>query len=758
MKLLYFYFDFTRNGTNPEGYRGYKTCELNFGTAFRYHMEPPTQNRHTHLLTRNERPEWEKIEPGFWGNERIYNVSALVGDNGSGKSMLIHEMIRCLMTSFHEHLTFEKLEEPQYPFVFVIEDVNSKLYLVNFSIVPEVYNFPKEWKHISLPINQENESAIKLNWGLDPPKPRKEYGVLRQCKMIYFSNAITMADKTQNNYWNYFEITNSSGYSLNSQYISPMYDCSLITDMSEAIKISKAGMNTIDEHLNTYFNFRSYQEARYVFDRNQRKILLELRDKHQLPVPLPKLLKLSIISPFRINEIVYSQGVFKQKDSIFNYYNNNYFDSNSLRLVAVLSMNCVLAYCAIAKKLFFEDIWSNFIKGNTSLQKGTFFSRLLACCIDTNQEWPSDYFKTCQSYIHFLWRNVELIDRFFIFNSVDLSKTDSITAEIPLGDIIDTRLEEFMIRFINLTRAVSKYQYFVIYNWGLSSGESNLLHLFTKLRYALTGNIFDKENNVEGITEQSPSETQYIKREEKLLTTTDNMTLHDCDSVILFIDEADLTYHPEWQRQFISIITEFLPQIYTDPYYDGSGSGCKEIQIILSTHSPLILGDFPSASVTYLRKHENGTNQIDDCRQLTTFGENLYTILRDSFYLKNGAVGEFARRKIEQVLKDTSGIRQEAKKENAFQNWTDKEFQHALSCLDAHEKKTVRYLAHGIIRSKLEEEISHCRRILHGRHNTDLPQSMQDADYLARIRQLEREKELLEGRINTLNRKMEASE
>lgn len=50
-----------------------------------------------------------------------------------------------------------------------------------------------------------------------------------------------------------------------------------------------------------------------------------------------------------------------------------------------------------------------------------------------------------------------------------------------------------MIRFINLTRAVSKYQYFVIYNWGLSSGESNLLHLFTKLRYALSGNIFDKD-------------------------------------------------------------------------------------------------------------------------------------------------------------------------------------------------------------------------------------------------------------------------
>ena len=112
MKLLYFHFDFTQNGANPEGYRGFKICELNFRTKSQYHMEPPTQARPTYLLTQEERPEGGRIVPGFWGDERIYNVSALVGDNGSGKSMLIHEMIRCLMTSFHEHMAFEKLEEP----------------------------------------------------------------------------------------------------------------------------------------------------------------------------------------------------------------------------------------------------------------------------------------------------------------------------------------------------------------------------------------------------------------------------------------------------------------------------------------------------------------------------------------------------------------------------------------------------------------------------------------------------------------------
>ncbi len=758
MKLLYFYFDFTQNGSNPDGYRGYTTCELNFGTESRYHMEPPTQDRQNFLLTQEEQPDHEKIASGFWGDKRIYNISALVGDNGSGKSMLIHEMIRCLMTSFHKRMTFEKLEDPEYPFVFITESANNELYLVNSHISPDVSGFTKEWKRISLPIVPNSGRAITLNWGLTPPKPRKEYGVLRQSKMIYFSNAITLADKHQNDYWNYYDVTYSNGYTTNSQYISPMYDCSLVTDMSEAIKTSKSELNTLDGYLSTYFNFRSYQEARYVFDRNQRKILLELRDTYQLPVPLPKSLKLSIINPFQTNKSDYSKAETHDINTLLKDCPDNYFRSNTEKIAAALSLNCVQAYYASKEKQPFDAVWREYIADAESSENGGFFSNLLAYCSKKFHDKASDYLKICQNYIHFIWSNTALIDSFFKFISSSLTETDRIIVEIPLGDIIDARLEEFMIRFINLTRAVSKHQYFVVYNWGLSSGESNLLHMFTKLRYALSGNIFDKEQYEDIITEDSSTNATQSKREEKLLTTTDNQTMHDCDSVILFIDEADLTYHPEWQRQFISIITEFLPRLYTDPYYAGSGSGCKEIQVILSTHSPLMLGDFPSASVTYLRKHENGATQIDNGRQIITFGENLYTILRDSFYLKNGTIGEFARKKIDLVLRDTAKIREEAQKENSFQNWTDESFNDKLNRLDSHEKQTVQYLAHGIIRSKLEEEINHCRRILRSVNNSAPPETVQEKDYQVRIHQLAREKDILEQKINALKQKLEASE
>ena len=39
MRLLYLYLDFTKDGSRPEGYRGYRQCELNFGTRDVYTLE-----------------------------------------------------------------------------------------------------------------------------------------------------------------------------------------------------------------------------------------------------------------------------------------------------------------------------------------------------------------------------------------------------------------------------------------------------------------------------------------------------------------------------------------------------------------------------------------------------------------------------------------------------------------------------------------------------------------------------------------------
>lgn len=757
MKLLYFYFDFTQDGAVPEGYRGYTTCELNFGREFQYHLESSNADNRVYLFVQNERCSGEKIEPGFWGDNRIYNISALVGNNGAGKSMLIHEMIRCMMCSFHERIAFENLEEPPYPFAFFVEDEDGSRSLVYSRM--NIISANPECDLALLPLNLNRAKQRFFNCGLDPQKPRKEYGILRKTKMIYFSNAITSSDKTQYDYWNYFESSTYGDYKVNTQYFSPLYDCSLIADMSEAVKISHAKVDTLANHLDTYFNFKSYQEVRYVFDRNQRQILLELRSKHHLPIPFPKQIRLTVLDPFHIADIDQDAHTMGQKEYIFTFYNNRIFDSNSQRLAASLSLNCLLEYCSCSKMSFIHDFCKTF-SWDRRQRCNILFKEIINQFEKTREFIPEkEHYILCKKFVFFLWNNIQVIETFFEIEVADLGEHSSITANIQLGDTIDPCLEEFMIRFVNFGRAVSKHHYFIIYNWGLSSGEGNLLHMFTKLRYVLGGNSYDKEDlqlSPEKITSNNYELT--CRREEKLLTTTDCKTTHDCDSVILFFDEADLTYHPEWQRLFISIITEFLPKVFPNPYYTDSGSGCKSFQVILSTHSPLLLGDFPSASITYLRKQNDGENQADQSVQLATFGENLYTILRDGFYLQNGTIGEFARRKIQKALDDTSRIQRYANQQSAFHGWTAENFDREFICLETHEKQTVQYLAKGIIREKLQEEIDNCRRILCEAGQRPLPEYLRNRDMIARVHQLEREKSLLEERIRALIVKEEASE
>ena len=158
---------------------------------------------------------------------------------------------------------------------------------------------------------------------------------------------------------------------------------------------------------------------------------------------------------------------------------------------------------------------------------------------------------------------------------------------------------------------------------------------------------------------------------------------------------------------FVAVLAEYLPRLYRNPYYEGTDRGCRDIQIILTTHSPLMLGDFPSSAVLYLKKNAVGCVTVECSSTLQPFGQNLYTILKDGFYLRNGTIGGLAQKKIKQVLADIQHIRemQEEKREKGL-CMDDSQIEEWKALLEDHQKKTVKYISEGILRSKLEEEIS----------------------------------------------------
>jgi hypothetical protein len=133
------------------------------------------------------------------------------------------------------------------------------------------------------------------------------------------------------------------------------------------------------------------------------------------------------------------------------------------------------------------------------------------------------------------------------------------------------------------------------------------------------------------------------KYDRNLFDITD--TVLDNSSAILFIDEGELYYHPEWQRTYISTLIELV-----DKYIKYKNI---TLQIVITSNSPFIISDLPSENVMFL---PDGLQE----KEVLTFGSNIHTLLRNGFFMEN-TIGEFAKNKINNVimfLKEKSQMRE----------------------------------------------------------------------------------------------------
>ena len=678
MRLLYLYLDFTQNGKKPDGYRGHKQCELNFSTEYIYTMERASETEAYFCLKCSTRKENDKIERGFWGDERIYNISAIVGENGTGKSSLMHTIIRALVALYAR--TPQSLS---FDFICLMQDTDGKTYLIYSRWGVEIDTPDFECKKISY---SNGDSSLYL---------------LGKSKLIYFSNTISMSDLKQ--CYALHDGNEDGGIAVyDTLYLHPLYDCSLVANMILAQEVSNIDSNkrSLEDQLYTYFTFESYQQARYLFDRNQRNILLQMR-KDGYPVPFPRELMLRVHPAVErlkkvekeIEERYLTEGFtnwYRQYKIFSKQANNTYL------LLAELSLNCVVNFLMMASRTLGYGSIVMVTLPETFTKPQDYIQILDFVVANQSNRRLQNYYTSCRKYIEFLWNNVEHIRTYWMYYK-------NYICHIPLGEKLDPVLQELMIRFVDLNREISGNDYFVTYHWGLSSGESILLRVFTKLRYLMRGNCYDDERT-ELITAESAQCAMLAERQDHIINSFGSSKEWDCDSVILFLDEADLSLHPEWQRMFVATLAEFLPQLYQNPDYPGTDSGCRDIQIILTTHSPLMLGDFPSASVLYLKKDKDGYVTVESNSALQPFGQNLYTLLKDGFYLQNGTIGALAQKKIKSVLEDIQEIKELAqdssmdRAERELDIWEDR--------LKMHRQKTLRYLPEGIMRNKLEEEIA----------------------------------------------------
>lgn len=119
-----------------------------------------------------------------------------------------------------------------------------------------------------------------------------------------------------------------------------------------------------------------------------------------------------------------------------------------------------------------------------------------------------------------------------------------------------------------------------------------------------------------------------------------NSTLHDVSiekehlsflkyhHVCMLMDEVELYYHPDLQRKFVKLLLDSITSVPLDNIYD--------INITLVTHSPFVLSDIPQSNILCLQKGES------ESRQGQTFGANIVDLLNESFFLQ-GTIGDIAQ-------------------------------------------------------------------------------------------------------------------
>ncbi len=187
------------------------------------------------------------------------------------------------------------------------------------------------------------------------------------------------------------------------------------------------------------------------------------------------------------------------------------------------------------------------------------------------------------------------------------------------GTFQSNKLEKFLEDFFNAykdiavqaTMAVDNPVY-LAFEWkGFSSGELSMLNLYS-IFHSL------KKRNLEH------------------------------DFLLILIDEGETYFHPQWQKQYIKSLVDFLPKIYPD----------KKIQIILTSNSPFVASDLPDTNIIFLEKDPQTGNALvrsglQNMKQ--TFGANIHTLLTDSFFMKDGLMGTFAQNKIKKVISYLNG-------------------------------------------------------------------------------------------------------
>jgi predicted ATPase len=210
--------------------------------------------------------------------------------------------------------------------------------------------------------------------------------------------------------------------------------------------------------------------------------------------------------------------------------------------------------------------------------------------------------KRNSSFYKMLTNTIELFKLINASNLIEFEQKGSLATV----NIIEKqqKFEEFLQYYIKSCRS----DFFINYKWrDLSSGEVAYLNFFSRFYYA-------------------------SKKMNRLINKK---------NIIILIDEGELYFHPQWQKEFIKNLVEYFTDIFKH----------KLIHMIITSNSPFIASDLPKSNIIFLEKRNGRTISVHELESKNqTFAANIHSLLSDSFFMKDGVIGSYAKDKINFVI------------------------------------------------------------------------------------------------------------
>ena len=189
--------------------------------------------------------------------------------------------------------------------------------------------------------------------------------------------------------------------------------------------------------------------------------------------------------------------------------------------------------------------------------------------------------------------------------------------------------DEIGLFYDSYIKAMHRYDFLSFhYDPVLSSGEMCFLSLYGRLL-----DFFDRNEWSRQLRAAAKTKEEQAELPSRLFARSFSSRM------VIFLDEAETTFHPNWQRDIVYNVLKFINSL-----------DCEiDAHLIFATHSPMILSDIPMGNVNFLRDCKVVSFGNDQASLIETFSANVYDLYRLGFFMDGGSIGAFARARIRDV-------------------------------------------------------------------------------------------------------------